>query len=96
MKYQINISERALRDMEAIYHFIGAAHSLQANEWFKRLEEAIYSLETMPKRCKKLDNHADIRYLNFGIQPHSYKIIYQITEKHKIVNILHIRHGARQ
>jgi len=32
--------------------------------------------------------------LLYGAKPHVYRVIYQIVEKQKEVEILHVRHGA--
>ena len=49
MAYLVKLTERALRDMEAIYEFIEADESEKAFAWFRELTETIYSppLETI-------------------------------------------------
>jgi mRNA-degrading endonuclease RelE of RelBE toxin-antitoxin system len=34
--------------------------------------------------------------LLYGRKPHVYRVIYRVLEKQKRVDVLHIRHGARQ
>jgi plasmid stabilization system protein ParE len=50
MKYLVRLTDRALRDMEAIYEFIEAGSSESAFVWFNALAEAVYSLERFPER----------------------------------------------
>jgi plasmid stabilization system protein ParE len=38
----------------------------------------------------------DVRHLLYGNRPHVYRVIYRVIEKQKRVEVLHIRHGARQ
>ena len=40
------------------------------------------------------DRH--LRHLLYGSKPHIYRVIYRILEKQKQVDVLHIRHAARQ
>ena|SRR6266851_7723454 len=40
--YLVRLTERALRDMEAIYESIEADSSESAAAWFKKLSEAVY------------------------------------------------------
>lgn len=37
-----------------------------------------------------------LRHLLYGKKPHVYRIIYRLSEEQQDVEILHIRHGARQ
>jgi mRNA-degrading endonuclease RelE of RelBE toxin-antitoxin system len=34
--------------------------------------------------------------LLYGHKPHIYRIIYRVVERHKRVDVVHIRHGARR
>ena len=60
------------------------------------LKEAILSLEEQPNRCPKTPENATLRHLFYGNKPHIYRVIYRVTGKPKQVEVLHIRHGARQ
>ena len=50
MQYLVRLTNRALRDIEAIYEFIQAGSSEGAFAWFNGLAEAIYTLERFPGR----------------------------------------------
>ena len=95
MQYLVRLADRALRDMEDIYQFIEADASSQAFAWFNGLAEAIYSLERLPDRGPVAPESKRLRHLLFGKKPHIYRIIYALDKRHRIVNVLHIRHGAR-
>jgi plasmid stabilization system protein ParE len=38
----------------------------------------------------------DFRHLLYGRRPHIYRVIFRIVEKQKLVEVLHIRHGAQR
>jgi toxin ParE1/3/4 len=77
-----------------LYHRIGARSSVAAFTSFRGLKHAIRSLRDNPDRCPVTPEKR--RRLLCGAKPHIYRVIYRVTEKQKEVNILHIRHGARQ
>lgn len=95
MAYHVNVSRRALRDLDHIYQRIEAEVSHQAAEWFAGLEEAIYGLEQHPKRAPTIPEDSKLRHLLYGKKPHVYRIIYEVAERARRVDVLHIRHGAR-
>jgi toxin ParE1/3/4 len=95
MPYLIRLTDRALRDLEAIYELIEADSSESAFAWFTALAEAIYSLEQFPERGTVVPEDKKLRHLLFGQRPNTYRIIYALDKPRNAVNILHIRHGAR-
>jgi toxin ParE1/3/4 len=95
MRYLVRLTDRALRDMEAIYKFMEADSSENAFVWFNGLAEAIYSLERFPERASVIPEDKKLRHLLFGKKPNTYRIIYAVDKRNKAVNVLHIRHGAR-
>jgi toxin ParE1/3/4 len=95
MPYLVRLTDRALRDLEAIYDFIEADSSESAFTWFNRLAEAIYSLERFPERGAVIPENKKLRHLLFGKSPNTYRIIYALDKHKNAVNVLHIRHGAR-
>ena len=50
MPYLVRVTDRAWRDLEAIYEFIEADSSERAYSWFNDLVKAIGSLERFPLR----------------------------------------------
>jgi hypothetical protein len=39
--------------------------------------------------------NSKLRHLLYGNKPHIYRAIFRVGEKQKLVEVLHIRHGAR-
>ncbi len=95
MKYLVRLTNLALRDMEAIYNFVEADASHLAFAWFNRLAKAIYTLERFPSRGTIIPENKSLRHLHFGKNPHIYRIIYAVDKRNQVVNVLHIRHGAK-
>jgi plasmid stabilization system protein ParE len=94
VEYLVRLTDRALRDLEAVYQFIEADSSESAFGWFNRLAEAIYSLERFPGRGTILPEDRKLRHLHFGKKPNTYRIIYALDKRRNTVTVLHIRHGA--
>ena len=95
MPYLVRLTDRALRDLEAIYEFTEADASEPAFAWFNDLAGAIYSLERFPERGAVAPENKKLRQLVFGRKPNTYRIIYTVDKRSHAVNLLHIRHGAR-
>ena len=95
MQYLVRLTDRALRNMEAIYGFIEADTSEAAFAWFNELTEAISSLERYPERGAVIPESKKFRHLLFGKKQATYRIIYAVDKRNAVVNILHIHHGAR-
>jgi toxin ParE1/3/4 len=96
MEYSVKIMPRAQRDLSAIYDWIGANSSEAALSWYHGLRDAIRSLRNTPNRCPMTPEDRHLRHLLYGGKPHVYRVIYRILEKPKQVDVLHIRHAARQ
>lgn len=96
MAYLVNIASRAERDLADLYEEINAGHSDAARKWYRGLKKAILSLEEQPNRCSIAPEKHDLRHLLYGRRPRVYRVIYRVLEKQKHVEVLHIRHGARQ
>lgn len=47
-----------------------------------------------PNRCPVTPEYESLRHLLYGHKPHVYRVIYRILEKHKNVEVLHVRLGA--
>ena len=95
MAYLVKITVRAERDLSLLFAHIRAEHSDSALAWYRRLKEAIFSLEHHPYRCPVTDENRNLRHLLFGHKPDVYRIIFRVVERRKQVDVLHIRHGAR-
>ena len=95
MAYAVRIMPRAERDFAAIFETINAQHSDAAVRWFNGLRRAVLTLENNPARCPVTPENKRMRHLLYGRRPHVYRVIYRILERRGDVQILHIRHGAR-
>jgi len=96
MAYTLDIARRAERDLGGIYQQIDAEDSDAAFEWYLGLKTAILSLEKLPNRCPAVKENVRLRQLLYGQKPHIYRVIFRVIERHKRVEVLHIRHGARR
>ncbi|MGB7601328.1 MAG: type II toxin-antitoxin system RelE/ParE family toxin [Candidatus Sulfotelmatobacter sp.] len=90
--YLVNIASRAERDLEHLYNEIDAADSDAAREWYAGLKKQILSLEKHPNRCPVTPEKKTVRHLLYG-RNHG---IYRVLERRKVLEVLHIRHGARK
>jgi len=64
--------------------------------WYRGLKDAIRSLSNNPGRCPVTPEDSNLRHLLYGRKPHIYRVIYRVIERQKQVDVLHVRHGARQ
>jgi plasmid stabilization system protein ParE len=96
MEFIVELTSRAERDLAAVYEYIHAESSDRAFKWFNGLEAAILSLARQPERSKRTKENSGLRHLLYGNKPHVYRIIYRISKGAGKVQVLHIRHGARQ
>ncbi len=95
MAYRVKIVPRAQRDLPALYERIGAHSSNAAHTWYRGLRAEIRSLSTYPNRCPATPESENFRHLLYGNKPHIYRVIYRVMEVQKQVDVLHLRHGAR-
>jgi plasmid stabilization system protein ParE len=96
MTYLVRMTDRALRDLGGIYEFIGADTSEAAFAWFNELMATVDGLEHFPERGAVVPESSKLRQLLFGKKPSVYRIIFAVDKRNRAVNILHIRHGARE
>jgi len=100
MAYLVSLSDRAQRDLAALYEEKNLAGSAAAARWFNRLEVAILTLESFPRRCpaapEGVRTNRPLRHLLYGKKPHVYRILFEIDEPRKAVRVLTIRHGAME
>ncbi len=95
MAYRIKIMPRAERDLAEIYERIGVRSSLGAQRWYVGLRDAIRGLRGNPKVWPVTPEDRGLRHLLYGNKPHVYRVIYRVVDAGKIVEVLHVRHGAR-
>jgi len=96
MAYLVKTTDRAERDFANLYDEIQVGESGAALKWYTGLKKAVLSLDEMPHRCPVTREDRHLRHLLYGRKPRVYRVIYRILEKQNRVEVLHIRHGARQ
>lgn len=96
MAYLVSITARAERDLARLYLRINAEDSGAALSWYRGMQEAILSLDRQPNRCPQAPENSRLRHLLYGNKPHVYRVIYRVREKERRVEVLHVRHGARE
>jgi toxin ParE1/3/4 len=94
--YLIEITPRAERDLAALYLQIHAVDSEHARQWYLGFTAAIPSLGEMPNRNPATPENKRLKQLLYGNKPHVYRAIFRVRNRERRVEILHIRHGARQ
>jgi plasmid stabilization system protein ParE len=96
MAYVVNITLRAQRDLEYLYSEIDATGADAAQQWYKELKKQILSLEKLPNRCPVTFENKTVRQLLYGRKHGIYRVIYRVLERNRVVDVLHVRHGARK
>ncbi len=98
MAYRVELTLGAERELEDLYDRLSAEDSGAGANWFKGLEDAIFSLQRFPRRCPIAPESKiwgrTLRHLIFGAKRNVYRVIYEIDEAHKLVWIRTVRHGA--
>lgn len=93
MKYTVEYTERAERDLYGAFSYIEREAPLNARRWLESMEEAVAGLARFPERCPRARESdalgADVRQLVRG----GYRVLFTLTGRS--VHILHIRHGRR-
>ena len=96
MAYLVEFTSRAECDFIELFQQIRAAESDSALRCYRGLRASVLSLEDMPNRCPVTRESAQLRHLLYGHKGHVYRVIFRVFEKQQRVQVLHIRHGARQ
>ena len=100
MTYHVDLSTRAVRDLEQLYIAKNAAESAAAAKWFNGLEEAVMSLSSHPYRCPVAPESRKLRrklwHLLYGKKRHVYRVIFEVDDSQATVWGVTIRHGARR
>ena len=96
--YSVKLMSRALRDLDKIYDYI--AHTLvepgTALKLAERIENAIFSLETMPYRCPERRRGAYAYRGYRQLLEENYTVIYRIQESEKQVIVVTVRYSSSE
>ena len=95
IKYDINITESAQKDLESIYIYISEnlLEDETAINLISEIKEKIFSLESMPGRYALVNDFPLAKMGYRHIKVKNYIIFYLIDEKKKTVTIARIIHG---
>ena len=100
MVFRVELTARAIRDLEILYLEKNAAESPDAARWYNGLEQAVYTIEMHPDRCPSAPEarrvKRQLRHLLYGAKPHVYRVIFEVDAQRHTVWVLTIRHGARK
>ncbi len=96
MAYRVNLTERVLRELDNIHAEINVPGSAGAARWFARLEDTIQLLASSPRMGKPAREASGVREIIYGKKPHLYRVLYEIDENTRSVEILSIWHGRRK
>lgn len=98
MKYDVEITNRAYRDLEHTIDFLCLNSRTMARRWYQRIRSAFITLQQFPSRCpiapESRNPNRTIRQLFHGKRPHVYRILFEI--KGRTVWILRVVHGKQQ
>ena len=98
MAFRVEITDRAQRDLDAIYARVVREAPYDGPLWFTRFEESILSLAEFPERWplepKLSTSSRSVRKLLFGRRPHVYRVYFTVLSD--TIKVLHVRHGARK
>ena|SRR3990172_3914933 len=98
MKHRVVIQPSAKAELRDAYRWYYNQSPTAADRWLDKLLKAIDTLKTHPERCALApENDAfdeTIRQLLYGKKRGTYRILF--TVKEGVVDVLHIRHAARQ
>jgi plasmid stabilization system protein ParE len=98
---QIQITGPAKADIQEAYQWWAENRSAdQAAEWYERIFEAIYTLQSMPARCPRAPESslslAEVRQLLFGVGSRpTHRIVFHFDQEADTVTILRVRHHGQ-
>ena len=98
MRYRVIIQPTAKAELREAYRWYYNESPAAASRWLDKLLETIDTLRTDPERCALApENDAFeeiIRQLLHGKKGGTYRILFTIKEG--VVEVLHVRHAARE
>ena len=92
-RFRVRITRTAERDLEEAWNYIAHDSSEEAEQFIRRLEEQIETLERFPERCPLIPENEILgthyRHLVYG----NYRSVFRIVRN--TVYVLRVIHGAR-
>jgi len=96
MKYSVEMTPTAERELKSAFRYIHARSPLNAVRWLKKIHQAIDSLEDFPTRCGIARESAHLGETLRQFVFKSHRIIFFVDEPSKTVRILFVRHAKMQ
>jgi plasmid stabilization system protein ParE len=94
LKYDVLVQPTADADIEAAYLYLFRhAAPDRAVTWYNRLEEAISTLDRMPRRCPIAPEDEFFAEEIHHLLVRPYRVLFTIRAKE--VHVLHVRHMAQ-
>ena len=97
MKFRVLIESSARAEMLDAFEWIWKRSPNAAARWYASLEEALHSLERLPRRCHLAPEDdafkEEIRQLLFGKAHKAYRALFTVREDE--AHVLHFRHTAQ-
>ena len=94
--YRILFSKRAGSDLKAIFERIARDSPQNAANFVARVLDTIATLKLFPHRAIVQAQHPDLKHPVRSLSVRPYIVVFRVVEKHRIVRILQVRHGARR
>ena len=97
MKYKVNISPEAIKDINGIYEYISQVLCEEkiAVGMVKLLQKSILSLDEMPNRFKCFDSEPWKRRGVHIMPVKKYLVFYMIDNNKKSVDVIRVIYGSR-
>ncbi len=96
MAYTVELSERALLDIDEAAIYISKDSMEAAIDFLDGIDDIIFSLKDFPKRFPLIPEAADLPSECRSVLFFSHRVIYSIDEKSKTVTIVRVYHGSRR
>lgn len=93
MDYQVILSPRAVKDLEAIVRYIALDNPEIARELGQRLLDKTQELAKFPFKGQKVLEFNDPTIRQIILKP--YRIVYRVEEESKQVSVIRFWHSAR-
>jgi toxin ParE1/3/4 len=93
MKYNVEILDEALDELEGIVDYIAVDSIVNALHWYEKVTTAIHTLDNMPKRCPLADENPAFPFEVRCLLVNNYRVLYRINGG--VVEVLHVKHPRK-
>jgi plasmid stabilization system protein ParE len=101
MDFRVEVTERAFDEMDAIADYIRQRGSFEsAEKWIREINHSLTALRYLagihPVVAESREVGETFHVLLHGPKNRRYKIFYLLGARHRVVNVVHVRHWARK